>query len=135
MRHRLHHGRLSRATGPRKALMRQLAAQVILEGEVETTHAKAKAVAAVVDGLASRAHKGAARDSIRAVLRQLPSGRMGENASRRLFERVEGAEASTGFVQVLRTRRRRGDGAEMSLVRFTDLEVPEPEPEEEDEEE
>lgn len=133
MRHRLHHHRLGRATAPRKALLRQLAAQVILEGTVETTHAKAKAVAGVVDSLAHKATTGRGHLEIRAIMRALPSGAMGESASRRLYERVESATATTGFVRVLRTRRRRGDGAEMAMVAFTNVVVAPPAAKEEEE--
>ena len=132
MRHRHHHHRLGRATGPRKALLRQLAAQVILQGMVETTHAKAKAVAGVVDSLAHLATTGRGHREIRAIMRRLPSGAMGESASRRLYERVESATADTGFVRVLRTRRRLGDGAEMARVAFTNIVVAPPKEKEED---
>lgn len=134
MRHRLHRHRLGRATAPRQALLRQLAAQVILEGTIETTHAKAKAVAGVVDSLAHTATTGRGPKEIRAIMRALPAGAMGESASRRLYERVESAPADTGFLRVLRTRRRRGDGAEMAMVAFTNIVVAAPAPKEEEEE-
>ncbi len=95
---------------------------MILEGKIRTTWAKAKVVAGVVDSLAASASKGKEYRQIRKVMSKLPSGDLGEKASRALFDHVEGAKRQTGFVRVLKlAKRRKGDGAEMAQVELIAL--------------
>ena len=58
MRHRNALNRLSRPSGHRKALMRNLASSLFIHGKIRTTHAKAKALRPFAERLVTLARRG-----------------------------------------------------------------------------
>ena len=124
MRHLLHKRKLgfgkNRSKGARNALLRNFAASLILDGKIETTFAKAKVINSYVDSITSRAKKSNDKNNIRYILKKLPSGQLGEKASRKLFSIVSKLSRSTGFFRVIKTKTRLGDSSQMAIVSWVD---------------
>ena len=105
--------RLGRDTGARTALFRSLAAALLREERVRTTEAKAKEVKKVADRLIDLALQNdlhARRQAARLVTDRA--------VLRRLFETVAPRyqKGRGGYIRIVRTGVRRGDGAPMALL-------------------
>lgn len=115
MRHKKHHSKLSRPTGHRKALIRNLTRALVLSpnGRIETTVIKAKALRPFVESLITLAKKGTLHH------RRLAFSRVGnKHVVHRLFEELAPLfqDREGGYTRVIRTRNRAGDGAEMAII-------------------
>ncbi len=115
--------KLGRTTETRMALLRNLAADVILHERVETTEAKAKEVRSAVDKMITLAKRGdlSARRQAAAFLYDKQS----EDETQvldKLFddiaERYEDRQG--GYTRVLKLGPRRGDGANMAIIELVD---------------
>jgi large subunit ribosomal protein L17 len=123
----MRHGRkvrkLGRTSSHRKALLNNLASSLIQEGSVRTTDAKAKVLRGVVDRLVTFAKRGdlSAR---RHVLRSVHDPRV----VKRLFEEIAPrfTERDGGYTRLLKIGARRGDGAAISMVTFSEGESAKP---------
>ena len=82
--------KLGRTSDHRKALLRNMATEVILRGKIETTEMKAKELRSVVDGLITIAKRNdlASKKRIAAYLRDV-NGKDGKSVSKILFEEVK----------------------------------------------
>ena len=111
--------KLGRTADHRKALLRNLATEVILRGKIETTEMKAKELRSVVDGLITTAKKDnlAARRQAAAYLRPV-TNKAGKTAVQVLFEEVtpKYADRKGGYTRVTKTGIRRGDQAPMAII-------------------
>jgi large subunit ribosomal protein L17 len=110
MRHR-HKGKtLDRARQPRRLMLRNLAASVILYEKVTTTPARAKAVQPIVERAVTLGRRGGlvARRRLQQVL---PVRSAVAKTVEVLGARYQGR--SGGYTRVVRLGRRRGDGAEV----------------------
>ena len=111
--------KLGRTADHRKALLRNLATEVILRGKIETTEMKAKELRSVVDGLITIAKKDtlAARRQAAAYLRPV-TNKAGKTAVQVLFEEVtpKYADRKGGYTKVTKTGIRRGDQAPMAII-------------------
>ena len=105
--------KLNRDTGERKALFRDLVGAVILRGRVETTVARAKETKKITDSVVNLALRGDLHS--RRLVRRLLTD---DKVVRRLFTEVapKYEKGRGGYTRIVRTRARRGDGAEMALV-------------------
>ncbi|MBI3997543.1 MAG: 50S ribosomal protein L17 [Armatimonadetes bacterium] len=105
--------KLGRDTGERRALFRDLVSALILHDRIETTDARAKETKKIADGVISTALRGDLQ-ARRQVRRFLTDPRV----LRRLFADVvpRYRPGRGGYTRILKTRTRRGDGAEMALV-------------------
>jgi large subunit ribosomal protein L17 len=105
--------KLGRDTGERRALFRDLVGALIMHGRIETTGAKAKETKKIADTLISTA-LGNDMHARRQVRRFLTD----RTVLNRLFvDVVPKLQAGRGgYTRVIKTRTRRGDGAEMALV-------------------
>lgn len=117
MRHKKHRTKLSRPTGHRKSLLRNLASSLILsrDGRIETTVTKAKALQPYVENIITLGKKGEVHH------RRLAFARLGnKRAVHAAFETLAPLfeERNGGYTRIIRTRRRLGDGAEMALIEF-----------------
>lgn len=115
MRHRKVGRKFGRTTGPRRALLRDLATSVILYERVRTTHAKAKAVQPMVEELVSvgKTSNLAARRRLLSVLRTKGSvDKVLEVLGPRYRDR------KGGYTRVTKIGRRPGDAAEMVQIEF-----------------
>lgn len=115
MRHRKKKVTLDRKIGPRKALLKNLATQVILYEKVSTTEAKAKAIRPIVERLIT---KGKANNltARRALLQALPI----ENAVKKVLEELSPryAQRPGGYTRIVKQGPRKGDGARRARIEF-----------------
>jgi large subunit ribosomal protein L17 len=115
MRHRVKKIKLSRSKGAKKALLRNLATSVILEGKIKTTLAKAKATRPFVERLVSIAKKGDLAAKRRAIA-LLPN----KKAVEKLFSDLgpKFASRNGGFLRIINLGFRQGDSAKVALLEF-----------------
>jgi large subunit ribosomal protein L17 len=104
---------LGRPADQRKALLRSLATELIRNGRITTTKARAKAVRNEVERIITLAKDGSLASRRQAIAylydKQLVHA-LFEQASERYGDR------QGGYTRILRTIRRRGDNAEMAII-------------------
>ena len=114
MRKRKKGRKFSRKTGPRRALLRSLARELVLRGRIKTTEVKAKETSRFVEKFVTRAKKGdlAAR---RHLLRFFE-----KTAAKKLMEeiapRFQGRQG--GYTRVIKLGPRKSDSAKMAMIEF-----------------
>ena len=117
MRHRVDTRKLGRTSAHRLAMYRNLVTSLLEHERLETTHAKARELRRVADRMITLGKRGdlhARRQAARVVRsRDVTAKLFGELAQRY-------AERPGGYTRVLRTRRRVGDAAEMSIVELVE---------------
>lgn len=120
MRHRNAGFKLGRNTSHRRALLRNLVTSVIVEDRVETTVAKAKAVRPHVEKMITLGKKGDLH-SRRQALAFLQT----DTAVARLFETVAPryGDRQGGYLRIVRTGFRKGDGGEKAFIELLDAEA------------
>lgn len=100
--------RLGGSAEHQKLMIRNLAADVITNGKIKTTEARAKEVKPFVEKMITMAKKGdlAAK---RNVMRQLNN----ETAAHKLFEEIvpKYGERHSGYTRIIKTGYRKGDAA------------------------
>jgi len=113
MRHRVNTRKLGRTSAHRLSMYRNLVSSLLEHEKVETTHEKAREVGRLAERMITLGKRGdlhARRQALRIVRgREVQAKLFGE-----LAERF--ASRTGGYTRVLRTRRRIGDAAEMSIV-------------------
>lgn len=104
--------RLGRTGEHRRAMMRNMAASLILHERVTTTAAKAKELRSFAEKIITKAKLGQHRE----VRRDLQD----KTAFKKLFDVLAPRYQSRpgGYTQILRVGRRVGDNAEQSLIRL-----------------
>ncbi len=113
MRHRKKKIILDRKKGPRTALLKNLACQVILYEKISTTAAKAKAIKPIVEKLITRS-KANTLANRRLVMSRLPV----KKAARKLCE-VLGPRYQAragGYLRIIKIGTRAGDGAKIVQI-------------------
>lgn len=111
--------KLGRTTETRLALLRNLTADIILYGRVETTEEKAKELRSTVDKMITLGKRGDlhARRQAAAFLYNKTSEE-GEEVLQKLFgeiaERYEDRQG--GYTRIRKLGPRRGDGANMAII-------------------
>lgn len=117
MRHKIKTNRLDRFSSLRKATVNSIARAVVINQSVKTTYTKAKASVGGIEHLITLAKTNtlaARRRAFRVLLdHRLVSRLFGEIAQ--LFN-----ERQSGFTRILKTGFRRGDGAQMAILEFTE---------------
>lgn len=115
----MHNRKLGRTADHRKALLRNMATEVILKGKIETTEMKAKELRSVVDGLITVGKKNtlAARRQALSYVRDVTRAD-GKTAVQVLFDEVapKYANRNGGYTRVIKTGIRRGDAAPMATI-------------------
>lgn len=113
MRHQKKKVILDRKKGPRQALLRNLAASVILYEKVRTTIAKAKAVQPLVEKMISLG-----KQKTLATRRQIYAFFPTEQPVKKIVEDLSGryAERKGGYSRIIKIGPRQGDGAEMVVI-------------------
>lgn len=112
--------KFSRTAGPRKALLRSLAAQVILHERITTTLEKAKEVQPVVEKLITRAKSGTLADR-RIVGRVLC---LQDKSADKLFDELGPLykDRNGGYTRIIKLDNRVGDNAKMAQIQLLDTE-------------
>ena len=113
MRHRCKVARLGLPADQRKALMRSLATEIIRHGQIKTTLIRAKAVRSEVEKMITLA-----KDGSLASRRQALSYIYDKELVSELFKAVGDryGNRNGGYTRIVRTKRRRGDNAEMAII-------------------
>lgn len=113
MRHRCRVPQLGRPADQRKALLRALATELIRNGQITTTKARAKAVRSEVERVITWAKDGSL-SARRQALGYLYDKRLVHALFIQAQERY--GNRNGGYTRILRTVRRRGDNAEMAII-------------------
>ncbi|WP_461240001.1 50S ribosomal protein L17 [Paucilactobacillus sp. N302-9] len=123
--------KLGRTSSQRKALLRDLTTDLIVNGRIETTEARAKEVRKTADQMITLGKRGdlharrQAASFIRNVVADVKED--GDNirvqsALQNLFEELapKFADRNGGYTRIMKTMPRRGDGAQMVILEFVD---------------
>ena len=142
MRHQCKRHRLGRAADQRKALMRSLATELFVHGEITTTMSKAKALQPYAESIISFAKKGdlaARRQAARHIFDRETEKYMNvetgevfdapqegkklvkQSVLRQLFSVIAKryTQRNGGYTRIFRLTPRRGDAVEMALIQLT----------------
>tara|TARA_B100000886_G_scaffold238614_1_gene167258 strand:+ start:3818 stop:4222 length:405 start_codon:yes stop_codon:yes gene_type:complete len=128
MRHKKKGRKLGRKVGNRRALLRNLACQLIIHKKIKTTDPKAKELRTFIEPLITLAKK----DSLHArrlVIKKIPK----KNVVRILFNEVAPlfSERPGGYTRITKLGLRDNDRAPVSIIEFVEstegLEQPDPE--------
>lgn len=116
MRHHDRNRKFGRKSAQRRALMRSLAHNLILEGKIITTEAKAKSLRPYVERLVTHAKT----DTV--AKRRLIAARLGNDvmATTKLFTEIgpRYKERPGGYLRIVRVGQRAGDGAVEAFIGF-----------------
>src|SRR3989338_2241832 len=118
MRHGRRSGRLSLVQEHRRALIRNLARNLITHQQIITTHLRAKEASRFVDRLVTIAKQNTLH-ARRHLIAKLGSG--SELFAKRMLEVIapKMSDRKGGYTRVLHYKNRPGDGASLSLLEFT----------------
>ena len=107
--------KLGRTSAQRKAMLRGMVTLLLENGKIETTYTRAQEVSAKVDEMITLGKKGDLA-AYRAALAYITK----EDVAKKLFSVIAPAYANVngGYTQVYKMGPRRGDGAEMAIVRL-----------------
>lgn len=110
--------KLGRTTAQRKAMLRGMVTLLLENGKIETTYTRAQEVSAKVDEMITLGKKGDLA-AYRAALAYITK----EDVAKKLFTTIAPAFADVngGYTQVYKMGPRRGDGAEMAIVKLTEV--------------
>ncbi len=113
MRHQLRVPQLGRPADQRKALLRGLTTQLIREGRVTTTKARAKALRDEVERMITLAKDGNLASRRRAI-----GFIYDKKLVHSLFEKAQEryGDRKGGYTRIVRTVPRKGDNAEMAII-------------------
>lgn len=117
MRHNKGGFKLGRNPASRKALLRNLTTSLIEKNRIETTLAKAKAVKPIVEKMVTLGKSGTLASKRRALAylyRRKSVQILFDELAPRFMDR------KGGYTRILKTDFRKGDGAEMAIIEFTD---------------
>ncbi|MCO0832559.1 50S ribosomal protein L17 [Fructobacillus sp. W13] len=123
--------KLGRTSSQRKAMMRDLTTDLLINGRIQTTEARAKEIRKTADQMITLGKKGdlAARRKAAAYMRNEVADvkEDGDNiriqtALQKLFEDIAPrfAERNGGYTRILKTVQRRGDAAQMVILELVD---------------
>ena len=118
MRHNKAVNHLGRKSGHRKAMLANMACSIILHKRIETTVAKARALKQYVEPLITKS-KDDSTHSRRVVFSYLKDKHAVSELFREIAPKI--ADRPGGYLRVLHTGFRQGDGGEMALVEFVDF--------------
>ncbi len=113
MRHRKKGKILDRAKAPREAMLRNLAASLIIYEKVKTTEAKAKALKPFVEPMITKSKSGSLHDR-----RELHKKLYMENAVKKLMEELgpRYKDRNGGYTRIVKLGTRQGDGAKIVQI-------------------
>ena len=118
MRHRKKGRKLGRKNGNRRALLMNLASQLVMHKRIKTTDAKAKELRSFIEPLITLAKKGDLH-SRRMVIKKLPH----KNIVNSLFKEIapKYIDRPGGYTRVIKLGYRDNDRAPVSIIEFVDM--------------
>ena len=107
--------KLGRPTAHRMAMLRGMVTYLLENGQIETTYTRAKEVSAKADEMITLGKKGGLENYRRALAFITK-----EDVAKKLFDVTAPSFAAQngGYTQVYKMGPRRGDGAEMAIIRL-----------------
>ncbi len=118
MRHNKAVNHLGRKSGHRKAMLANMASSLIMKKRITTTVAKAKAIKPYLEPLVTKSKEDSTHNR-RIVFSYLKDKEAVSELFRNIAPKI--ADRPGGYLRVLHTGFRQGDGAEMALVEFVDF--------------
>ena len=117
MRHRVSGRKLGRRSGPRRALLGNLASELIMRERVTTTEAKAREVRGLAEKVITKGKRGSLHDR-RIAATMLPD----KHAVKKVFDDLGPRYASRegGYTRMLKLLPRKGDAASMALLELVE---------------
>ena len=108
--------KLGRPTAHRNAMLRGMVTYLLENGKIETTLTRAKEVGALTEKMITIGKK-----NTLAAHRQALAFITKEDVVKKLFDKIapEFADKNGGYVQIYKLGPRRGNGAEMALIKLT----------------
>lgn len=108
--------KLGRPTAHRNAMLRGMVTYLLENGKIETTLTRTKEVGALTEKMITIGKK-----NTLAAHRQALAFITKEDVVKKLFDKIapEFADKNGGYVQIYKLGPRRGDGAEMALIKLT----------------
>jgi large subunit ribosomal protein L17 len=120
MRHGISQRKLSRKSGHRKALFRNMADALVKHEQIQTTLPKAKELRPYVEKLVTLAKRGGLSN------RRLAAARMNDDTQvKKLFDTLGARYANRegGYLRIIRAGIRAGDASQMAIIEFVDRDV------------
>ena len=113
--------KLGRTTAQRKAMLRGMVTLLLENGKIETTYTRAQEVSAKADEMITLGKRGDLA-AYRMALAYITK----EDVAKKLFSTIAPAYAAQngGYTQILKTGPRRGDSAEMAIVKLVAVKAP-----------
>ena len=110
--------KLGRTTDHRKAMLRGMVTYLFENGKVETTVTRAKEVRAMAEKMITMA-----KDNSLHARRQVLAYVTKEDVVKKLFDEISPkyAERNGGYTQIIKIGPRRGDAAEMAIIKLVDV--------------
>ncbi len=113
--------KLRRSSDKRKALLRDLVTDLIINDRIITTESKAIALKRVADNMVTLAKQDTLASRRRAARTvRFEEVKDGQNALQKLFTEIgpRYLERNGGYTRIIKTTPRRGDGAPMAIIEF-----------------
>ena len=112
--------KLGRKTAHRMLMLRGLVTYLLENGKIETTYTRAKEVSALADQMITLG-----KQNTLASRREAAAFITKETVVKKVFSQlaIDYAEVKGGYTQIYKLGPRRGDGAEMALIRLVAAEV------------
>lgn len=120
MRHGISQRKLSRKSGHRKALFRNMADALVKHEQIQTTLPKAKELRPYVEKLVTLAKRGGLSN------RRLAAARMVDDTQvKKLFDVMAEryADREGGYLRIIKAGFRAGDASQMAIIEFVDRDV------------
>ena len=113
--------KLGRTSSQRKALLRDLATDLIVFERIETTEARAKELRSVVEKMITLGKRGdlhARRQAAAFIRNEVANEESGQDALQKLFSDIAPRyeERQCGYTRIMKMGPRRGDGAPMVVI-------------------
>lgn len=107
--------KLGRPTDHRRAMLRGMVTYLLENGQIETTVTRAKEVRAAAEKMITIAKSGNLH-----AKRQVMAYVTKESVSKKLFDEIAPsyADRNGGYTQIIKTGPRRGDAAEMAIIKL-----------------
>ncbi len=117
------YSRLRRSSDQRKALLRDLVTDLILNGRIETTQTKARELKRLADKMVTLGKAGTLHARRQAAqLVRFEKAEDGKYAIQKLFDEIapKFANRNGGYTRVIKTGFRRGDAAPMAIIEWVE---------------
>lgn len=113
--------KLGRTSAQRKALLRDLATDLIISERIQTTEARAKELRSVVEKMITLGKRGdlhARRQAAAFIRNEVANEETNQDALQKLFSDIAGRyqERQGGYTRIMKLGPRRGDAAPMVII-------------------